>query len=484
MKKELRNGAIIRAAIGAFVGLVFSSSVATASDHDADRLVSESTVKHLAEAIAFKTVSLQDRSKIDYTEYTDFLAYLRQTYPRVFTELRVDVIADYSLVITWEGSDGNLDAVLFDSHYDVVPVEPGTEGDWIHAPYSGAVADGYLWGRGALDDKATVITTLEAMETLLGSGFQPARTLLFSFAHDEEIGGNSGAANIVKHLESRNVKLAYMVGEGGQIVEGSPLREDGDVAMIGLSEKGYITLKFYAEGDGGHSSAPVENNALIRLAKAMVRLHENPFDTELVSPVTDMLKVVGKAQGGIKGFVYEQQWLTEPLLLSVMEGSPSSQALIRNTTAVTMFNAGVKENVISQRAEATANFRLLPGYSQQRFLDRIAEIIDDDQIEIEVLTALGVGVPVADVDGVGFQRVKQAILKVHPDALVAPSLLGASTDSPHYVNIAPDIYRFHPFSVPLDHADTVHGTNERISLQSLSRAMGISTELIRSVSAP
>ncbi len=440
---------------------------------------SNRAVDSLAEAIRFPTVSYQDSDSIDYQNFTGFLEFLRVRYPNVFTELKVETVADYSLVISWPGQNPQLKPVLLDSHYDVVPIEPGTEADWTHDPFAGTIADGYLWGRGAIDDKASVIATLEAMEALLESDFQPQRTLLFSFAHDEEIGGNDGAANIVKHLQSHNIELQYMIGEGGLVVKNSPLVPGKDIAMVGLAEKTYVTLTLKAKGDGGHSSMPVANNAIVHLAKAVQALHENPFEPQLIAPVTDMLKIVGQELGGLKGFVMEQQWLTEPVLLKILSDDPGSMGMVRTTTAVTMFDAGIKDNVISQQAEAKVNFRLLPGFTEEQLIEAVTKIVDDENIEISS-EAGKKGPPVADIDGPGYARVKSAINEAYPEALVTPSMLMASTDSPHYVDLAPNIYRFHPYTIPMDDSKTVHGTNERIRLEAIERAVQLSKALIQS----
>lgn len=440
-------------------------------------------VKHLAAAIGYETISHQDRTKIDYSRFVEFKQFLADTYPRTFASLQVTTIADYSLLLTWQGKQHDLKPVLLDSHYDVVPIEPGTEDDWVHPPFSGAISDGYLWGRGALDDKASVIATLEAVESLLAQGFQPQRTLLFSFAHDEEIGGKEGAGNIVRHLEQQDVQLEYMIAEGGMILEDNPLLPGRDLAMIGLAEKTYITLTLTAKGEGGHASMPVADNAVVRLARAVARLHDNPFEAGLQPPVSDMLKIVGRELGGVKGFLMEHQWLTEPVLLALLEQQPATNAMIRTTTAVTMFDAGIKENVISQNATAKINFRMMPGFTQQQLLVAVQGIIDDEQIVIDSRQWL-LGPPVADIDAEGYQRVKDAINEAYPEALVAPSMLMASTDSPHYVGLAPNIYRFHPFSLPMADSKRIHGTNERISLEAVERSVVVSRALIRSAARP
>ncbi len=444
---------------------------------------SDRAVEHLAEAIRFQTVSHQNSEQIDYSVFIDFHQFLRDTYPAVFDQLEVEVVADYSLVMTLPGSNADLKPVLLDSHFDVVPIEPGTENEWAHAPFEGVIADGFLWGRGAIDDKASVIATMEALESLLEADFQPERTLIFTLAHDEEIGGRNGAANIAKHLKAKNIELEFMVGEGGLVVEDNPMLPGQSMAMIALAEKTYVTLTLKSVGDGGHSSMPVKNNAVVKLAKAVTALHENPFDPELVSPMTDMLNVLGGEVGGVKGWMMRNQWLSAPILVSTMSEDPTLNAQVRSTTAVTMFDAGIKENVISQKAEAKVNFRLLPGYTPDQLIEDVKVIISDASIIIES-DEWKKSPAVADMHSHGYEKVKSSIESVLPNALVAPGMLTATTDSPHYVDLAPNIYRFHPFTLPMADTKSIHGTNERISLESVNTSVKLSKALIQSVSKP
>ncbi len=440
-------------------------------------------VDNLSKAIRYQTISHQNLNAIDYAAFLNFHQFLENTYPRVHSQLKKEVIADYSLVYIWQGNNRALPPVLFDSHYDVVPIEPGTEDDWEYAPFAGMVADGYLWGRGALDDKASVISTLEAMEALLAEGYTPERTMVFSFGHDEEIGGSDGAANIAAYLKSQGFNFEYVVGEGGLVVHGHPMLPESPLAMIALAEKNYVTLTLKASGDGGHSSMPVKNNAIVNLSRALTTLHENPFKAELVQPVADMLQVMGEHIGGIQGFMMRNQWLSKPVLLSVMSGDKTSQSMVRTTTAVTMINAGIKENVISQKAEAKVNFRLLPGTTVEQLINDVKTLIDDSSIVISA-EDWKTSPPIADMNAPGYGQIKSAINAVLPETVVVPGMLTATTDSPHYAPVSENIYRFHPFSVDMELTGSIHGTNERISIESINTALELSKSLIKTSGSP
>ena len=440
-----------------------------------------SSVDNMAQALRFPTVSNQQASAIDVDAFFGFLGFLEASYPTIFSQLQIEKISKYSLLMTWLGSDQSLQPVLFDAHYDVVPIEPGTEFDWSHPPFAGVIADSYLWGRGAVDDKLAVIATLEALERLLIEGHQPNRTLLFSIVHDEEIGGNNGAAKVAQHLKDKGIQLAYMIGEGGLLIDGHPLLSDRLVAMVGLAEKTYLTLTLTTTGDGGHSSFPPENNAAVRVARAVTALHENPFDAGLEPPVTDMLASFAPYLGGVTGFLFNNQWLSESLLLWQMSKERSSNAMIRTTTAVTMFNAGIKENVVPQQASAKVNFRLLPSDTPEQVIERVTAIINDPQITISA-QSWKKSPPVSSVDTQGYKAISAAIKKVFPEVVVAPSLLIATTDTGHYADLTKNIYRFHPYRMHIDDSSGIHGTNERIAVQSIIDGVAVSKSLITAAS--
>lgn len=435
-------------------------------------------VRHLSEAIRYKTISHQDPAQFDPAPFRAFLRFLERAYPNVFTQLEVTRIAEFSLVAKWQGSNPSLKPVLFDGHYDVVPVEPGTEADWNFDPFSGEITDEYILGRGAIDNKSAIIALFEGFEALLAEGFQPTRTVYFSLGHDEEIGGGEGAANIAAHLKSQHLEFEFMFAEGGFLIQGFPLYPQGLVAQVSLAQKGYLTLILNATGEGGHSSTPTQDNALVRLSEAVAKLHHNPFPAKLVSPFSDMLEVLAPHVGGLKGFVIGNQWLTKPLLVRRLSNDPSTSYLVRTTTAVTMFHAGIKENQIPQRAEARVNFRLLPGDTQASVIAEVRTIIDDDQITIT--TGLNRAAPkLADRNGAGFAKIEKALKSVVPDVLVVPGLLPAMTDSVHYEAMVGEVYHFQPHLVVNADLRSIHGTNERVRVDSVIRSVSIAKALIK-----
>lgn len=437
-----------------------------------------SPAENLAQALRYRTVSEQDTNRIDYDQFTQLQAFMRATYSRVFTQLEVEVINEHSLLLYWQGSGTGELPILFTGHVDVVPIEPGTEGDWDHPPFSGVVADGKIYGRGTLDDKDGVIGLLEAAEQLLAEGYQPRRSIVLAFGHDEEISGPEGATAIARRMKERGLHFEWMVDEGGFVVNDHPLVEGKPVALISVAEKTYLTLTLSATGDGGHSSTPPAISTIGKLSAALSRIEKTPFPTKLVEPVKAMLEAVAPHADQPAKFVFSNLWLTGPIVESQMSKDRLANPYVRTTTALTMFNAGIKENVVPQRAEATINFRLLPGDTPDYVLQTIREIVNDESVIISNQEWKGAP-PLADYSGSGFKVIKEATEAVVPNVVVVPSLLSGATDTRHYTELVDNIYRFRGVTVVSDQAKGVHGTNEYIGVDSFEQSIEIAKQMMK-----
>lgn len=453
---------------GVLAALLLGSSMSYSAADPAARL---------GKAIQFKTISYQDRSQINLQEFRRFHTFLRASFPRVFSQLEVETVNDYSLLIRWPGSDPDLQPILFTAHMDVVPIEPGTEGDWEHPPFAGVVADGRIYGRGSLDNKQGVLGNLEAAESLLAEGFVPARTLVFAFGHDEEISGQQGAGKLAERMREKGWHFAWMLDEGGMVISDYPLLPNKSVAIINVTEKGYLTLTLTATGEGGHSSRPPEVSTIGRLSTAMERIESNPFPTRLVGPVAAMLEGMAPHMEQPTRFFFDNLWLTSGLVAGRMSEDPLTNSFVRTTTALTMFNAGVKENVVPQRAEAKVNFRLLPGDTPETVVSYITALVNDPQIQIS--HDQWDKVPgISDYTGGGFTVISEAISAVYPDAVIVPSLLVATTDTRHYIDVSDNQYRFQGMLVSVSQAASVHGTNEYLGIQSYENAIEVARQMI------
>ncbi len=439
--------------------------------------VAASPAERLGAAVRFKTVSYQDYSQIDYAEFEAFQQFLRETFPRVFSRLEVETVNEYSLLLHWRGGKSSLAPILFTAHMDVVPVEPGTEQDWQHPAFEGVVAQGRIYGRGTLDDKVGLMGLLEATEQLLAEGFAPDRDIYFAFGHDEEISGRKGATAIAARMRELGLHFAWMVDEGGMLVSDNPLLSGQTLAMVNIAEKGYLTLTLEATGEGGHSSNPPAVSTIGRLSNALARIEANPFTPRLVPPVEAMLEALAPHMAQPERLVFENLWLTGGLVARKMAGARVTSPFVRTTTALTMFNAGVKENVVPQRALARVNFRLLPGDSPDMVVNHIREIVADPLVAISYEQWDDMP-PVAEYPAGGYAVIRSAIESIYPEAVVVPSLLMAVTDTRHYVDLVDSQYRFHGVEVATDQATSIHGTDEYVDVQSYEKSIEIARKMI------
>lgn len=438
-------------------------------------------VARLAAAIRLPTVSHGPEATATPNPFPAFHQLLATSFPLTHARLQREVISEGSLLYTWQGSDASLPPLLLTAHMDTVPVEPGTEGKWQHAPFSGDIADGYVWGRGTMDMKHGVMATLEGVEHLLAQGYVPRRTILIAFGHDEEIGGTQGAARITALLEQRHIRPWFSLDEGLVIINGFIAGAQRPIAQIGLAEKGMLSLALTAKAEGGHSSMPPALTAVGRVSRAVARLEEQPLPATLTGPGGAGIRAMAPALPLASRVVIANSWLLEPLLLRQLEGAPATNALIRTTTAPTMISGGVKENVLPAEARAIVNFRLAPGDTPDSVLAHVRKVIDDPAIEIASYDSAGVAASaVADQTSPGFRLIADAARKVEPAALVTPGLVVGATDSRYYGRISGAAFRFLPVHFTPQDVPRVHGTDERISIADYGGMINFYIELIRS----
>ena len=419
--------------------------------------------QRLAQAVRFRTISAQQPSSFAGAEFDHFRAFLAARYPRVGRALRKQVINAYSLLYEWPGTDASLKPVLLMAHQDVVPVDPASADQWLQAPFGGVISGGFIWGRGTLDDKGAVMALHEATETLLAQGFQPARTVYFAFGHDEEVGGRQGSLKIAEWLASQGVRLESVLDEGQVVTEGIVAGTGKPVALIGIAEKGYLSLEFVVQMEGGHSSMPPPHTAVGVLSAAIARLEANPFQPILTEPVRSQLAFLGPEQGWFKRALFSNLWLFAPLVKQQMEKTPATNAMLRTTIAPTMLEGSIKENVLPARARAVVNLRLLPGMSSDEAIRRVVAIVDDARVNIVATgTSLSEPSPVSSTDSEAFKKLHRTVQSTFPDAIVVPSLVLGATDSRHFIAISDNQFRFLPARLRPDDLSRYHGINERV----------------------
>lgn len=435
----------------------------------ADRLPNiepETAAGLLARAVRYRTIATREAGTLPAEEFKAFRAFLMRTFPRTFRSLKLELVEGHTMLLTWQGTQPKLAPVILMGHYDVVPVSAETLPQWTVAPFAGEIKDGYIWGRGTIDDKHNVIGLLLAAETLLAAGHQPRRTTYLLFGHDEEVLGN-GALSTMRLLQKRGVKPLYVLDEGGSIIKGSVPGVKAPVALIGTTEKGYLTIKLSAKTAGGHSSMPPPSTAIGIVAAAVHRQEENPMPRRIDGALADLFKHSGPHMPFVLRMAVANLWLFQPIVMGQLAGSKAGNASVRTTTAATVISGGVKENVLPEEASALVNFRLLPGDSVAMVKEHAIRAIGDERVKIEEVISNEAS-PVSPADGEAFALVAGATRAIFPDALVSPFMMVGSTDARHFTQISKNVLRFVP--VRMDSADLarLHGVNERIGVKNFA----------------
>ena len=437
----------------------------------------EQVVERMAGSIRFRTISHDDRSNFDADAFLAFHNYLRESFPLVHERAELTVINDYSLLFHIAGSDPSLKPIMLMGHMDVVPVDDVTLTEWSHDPFAGEIVDGKIWGRGALDDKLSVMSFLEAIEALIRDGFAPARSLYLSFGHDEEVGGQDGAKAVAEHLEEKGIEFEFVVDEGGVVLDGVIESVDRPIALIGVAEKGYLNLRLRVDAPGGHSSTPPPQSGLGIISRAIVKLEENPFPAELTH-----IKKTFNAYAPHALFIHRlamgNTWLLGPVIKAVLVNDQAMAASMRTTTAATMASGSSKSNILPTRAEAVVNFRILPGETAESVTERVVDIIDDERVEVIMETSISPS-PVSPIDSMGYELLAQTIRGFDDDILVAPNLLSGGTDARYFHAVSPNVYRFVMVRATTDTLKIVHGIDERIVIEDYLTAIRFYYTLIR-----
>jgi carboxypeptidase PM20D1 len=427
----------------------------------------EESAKHLSSLIQIETISHENYADNVMENWTRLHKTLEKTYPHVHKTMKREIIGDASLLFTWAGKDASLEPVLLAAHQDVVPFETISLDQWKYPPFSGKIADGFIWGRGTLDIKSQLVSLLEAAEKLIAAGYQPERTVMFGFGSDEEVFGN-GAKAIVAELQKRGIHLAAMMDEGGCIYDGIIPGLKSYAAAIGVAEKGYLSLKVWVDAEPGHSSTPGKVTATGILVHALDRLVAHPFPVR-VNMVTNMFNKLGAVATPIMQVAFSNLWLFGGLVKKQLLDNSETAATIRTTTAVTILSGGVKDNVIPGHAEAVVNFRLLPGETIATACERIRAIIKDDRVQFEPLRGNAwEASPVSPDDSAAYLHIASTVREFFPGTPCAPYNMLGGTDARNYYAVCDNVYRFSPYLMTPEDLARIHGLNERISIDAFA----------------
>ncbi|HVN52975.1 MAG TPA: M20 family peptidase [Anaerolineaceae bacterium] len=477
---------------------------------------------HLGRAIHCQTISNEEADPIVSGSYARVQAFvglhrtLQDMYPRAHRSLNVEQVNNFSLLYTWQGADPALEPALLLAHLDVAPVEPGSESDWTYPPFAGQVADGFVWGRGAIDCKNGVVGILEAVEWLLRNGYKPRRTVMIAFGHDEELDGLLGAKKIAQVLEKRGLTFQSILDEGSFLLKSMVPGVERPVGLVGAAEKGYLNLELSVNQEGGHSSMPSSQTAIGILGRAIANLEIHPAPAHL-DPAITLFRYLGEELSLGMRLIFANAWLFGGLIKRSLSATPETNALIRTTTAVTIIKGGSKDNVLPRQAKAVVNCRILPGENVESTIHHVRSAISDPRVKIGPLQretektpektnagsklsqsgqAVVANAPDDNAEPVNgwnpslatplnsseYRLLERTIRQVFPEAIVAPYLLVATTDSRHYTALSPNIFRFMPVLIDGKELAGMHGVNERISLENCARMVRFYIQWIRNSS--
>ncbi|MBQ7549064.1 MAG: M20/M25/M40 family metallo-hydrolase [Clostridia bacterium] len=453
---------------------------------DKIRIDENKVAEHLSQAIRFKTISMAGDVGVDWNEFEKFHAFLDETYPLIAKNTVKEKISHASLMYRWKGSNPDLEPIALIAHQDVVPVAEGTEKDWTHDAFGGEIADGMVWGRGALDMKNHLICVMEAAESLMEQGFQPERDVYLCFGHNEEIVSteHSGAQNIVKTFKSRGIRLDSVLDEGSALIRlDVPGLIHTYIAAIGMAEKGFVNMKITAHDKGGHTSAAPVHSGMAKLAHMVQDLESHQFKARWLPFLDELFDGVGRRATYLGRIVTCNIPILKPVIKFAMKSIYEAATMVRTVTSVSMCEGSPAPNVLPQRPSITVNFRMLPGDTSDDVEKHVRKHIRYKDVEIEKYDVKEAS-EFSKTGSRAFEAIREIESSLHPDDVaVVPYMVMGGTDAYYYQDISDNVLRYAPFNVPISLFKLTHGTNERCPIDTLGESVTFFREYIKKVSA-
>lgn len=427
----------------------------------------------LARMIRVETVSQPDTDLRE--KFLGFHKTLEELFPLVHEKLEKTEI-DGNLLYFWKGKKSDKSLVLM-SHQDVVPAE----GEWMHAPFSGDIADGKVWGRGASDTKCSVMAFFQAVEELLKEGYVPENDVYLSSSCTEEWAGD-GCPKLVDEMERRGVRPFLVCDEGGGIITDPVGGIHGNFAMVGVFEKGKADVRLTAKSNGGHASAPSKNSPVARLSDFVHEAeHGHIFRRKMPKEVAAMFETLAPYASFPLKLVFGNLWLFRPVLLLLLPKiSAQAGAMIRTTMAFTMMKGSDAYNVMPQEASIGVNMRFIPHQGMDESLGIVKKLAEKHGLEMEVFHAADYTEP-TDIHGEAFTLVEDVIAQTFPGCAGSPYVMTGATDARNYQRICDSVVRFAPVIYGPEQMKGMHGLNENIETNCLPGAVDFYKNLIRAV---
>lgn len=442
--------------------------------------------KNLSRAISIQTISHNNPEDTDWSKFDEFREFLLETHPLIKEKLELTVVGRANLVFLWKGKDSSLDPIALLSHQDVVPVEEGTDGDWVHPAFEGYDDGEFIWGRGALDMKNHLMAVMESVETLLEEGFEPERDVYLLFGENEEVvaSDDSGATAIMHYLQDKGVHLDSIIDEGGAMlpVNIKGVLNDKYLAGIGIAEKGYADYKVTVHSKGGHSSQSPKHTAVGKLADVIKDIENHQFPSHISKDTFELFSSIGKNCTYPVRLVTCNLKFLKPVMKEIMKQIPPAASFIRTTTGITMAEGSPAANVLPQAASVTVNFRMMPGTSVKDVENHIRKVVRNKNIDVELIQGKEPSA-FSPTDSRCYNIIKELTESSDPRVIVAPFLVMGGTDACYYQPVCENIYRFAPFKAGVDLLLTTHSTNERLPVECIESSLTFFKKYIKLASA-
>lgn len=466
---------IVLVAVILIRALTFKPKAQPKADESPVTFDKDAAVDSLRELVTCKTVSYTDPSLEDNAEFDKLIGKLPLLYSHVWDTCELTRLPDRALLFRWKGKTEGDPTVLM-AHYDVVPVD---ENGWEKPPFEGVIADGCLWGRGTLDTKGTFNGILFSANHLIAEGYTPEHDVYFAFSGGEEINGR-GAIHIVDYLKQKGITPAFVLDEGGAVVENVFPGVKSPCGLIGIAEKGMMNVRYTARSQGGHASAPKPDAPVDRLSRACTRVVSHPRKVVLTPPAALMFDTLGRHSTFVYKIIFSNIKLFLPVLSLITKKSGGElNALLRTTVAFTQMQGSSASNVIPPEASMVSNIRLNPADTMDAMLAYLKKTVNDEGVELTVEDGMNPS-RISTTDCAGWEKVSSAVASTWKGCIVSPYLMVQCSDSRHYGRISDRVYRFSAMDLTNEERATIHGHNERVRLEAVSRTVEFYIRLMKS----